>query len=62
MGTVQECIVEGISRKDENELKSRASSGRIVVFKGSEDLIGKMVKVKITSTHAHTLKGELIND
>lgn len=62
VGTVQECIVEGISRKDENELKSRASSGRIVVFKGSEDLIGKMVKVKITSTHAHTLKGELIND
>ena len=62
VGTVQECIVEGISRKDESELKSRASSGRIVVFKGSEDLIGKMVKVKITSTHAHTLKGELIND
>ena len=62
VGTVQDCIVEGTSRKDETELKSRASSGRIVVFKGSEDLIGKMVKVKITSVIAHTLKGELLND
>ncbi|SFS69661.1 tRNA-2-methylthio-N6-dimethylallyladenosine synthase [Succinivibrio dextrinosolvens] len=61
IGTTQRCLVEGTSRKDENELKSRASSGRIVVFKGPLSLVGQMVDVKITSVAAHTLKGELVN-
>lgn len=60
IGTTQRCLVEGTSRKDENELKSRASSGRIVVFKGPLSLVGQMVDVKITSVAAHTLKGELV--
>ena len=62
LGTNQKCLVEGVSRKDESELKARASSGRIVVFKGSTDLVGKMVNVKITSVIAHTLKGEIVNE
>ena len=62
IGTTQRCLVEGTSRKDENELKSRASSGRIVVFKGPLSLVGQMVDVKITSVAAHTLKGELVNN
>ena len=62
LGTTQKCLVEGVSRKDEGELKARASSGRIVVFKGSTDLVGKMVNVKITSVIAHTLKGEIVNE
>lgn len=61
IGSTQRCLVEGTSRKDENELKSRASSGRIVVFKGPLSLVGQMVDVKITSVAAHTLKGELVN-
>ena len=61
IGTTQRCRVEGTSRRDENELKSRASSGRIVVFKGPLSLVGQMVDVKITSVAAHTLKGELVN-
>lgn len=61
IGTTQRCLVEGTSRKDENELKSRASSGRIVVFKGPLSLVGQMVDVKITYVAAHTLKGELVN-
>ena len=61
IGTTQRCLVEGTSRKDDNELKSRASSGRIVVFKGPLSLVGQMVDVKITSVAAHTLKGELVN-
>ena len=62
LGTTQKCLVEGVSRKDESELKARASSGRIVVFKGSTDLVGKMVNVKITSVIAHTRKGEIVNE
>lgn len=59
IGSTQRVLVEGTSRKDENELKSRSSCGRIVVFKGPLSLVGQMVDVKITSVVAHTLKGEL---
>ncbi len=59
LGTEQEVLIEGVSRKDQNELKGRASNGRIVVFKGTPDLIGSMAKVKVMSLSAHTLKGEL---
>ena len=51
IGSVQEVLVE---------LKSRASNGRITVFKGNKDLIGQMVKVKITGVIAHTLRAEII--
>ena len=60
IGTTQEVLVEGISRKDANELKARASNGRITVFKGTSDLIGQMVKVKIVGVASHTLKAERI--
>ncbi|HAR79884.1 MAG TPA: tRNA (N6-isopentenyl adenosine(37)-C2)-methylthiotransferase MiaB [Succinivibrionaceae bacterium] len=59
LGTTQRVLVEGISRKDETELKSRASCNRIVVFKGDKSLIGQMVDVKITGVMSHTLKGDL---
>lgn len=60
IGSTQEALVEGFSKKDKSELKARASNNRIVVFEGNESLIGSIVKVKIKSVLGHTLKGELI--
>ncbi len=60
IGTEQLVLVEGLSRKDANELKARASNNRIVVFEGDKSLIGTMVKVKIEKVMAHTLKGVMI--
>ena len=60
VGSVQHCLVEGISRKDAGELKARASNNHVVVFEGSPDLIGTMVKVRITESIAHTLRGEAV--
>lgn len=62
LGTTQRVLVEGLSRKDATELKSRASNNRIVVFKGDPSLIGQMVTVKIVEAISHTLKGELLSD
>ena len=59
-GTRQRVLVEGISRKNEHELKGRASNNRIVVFEGDQSLIGSMVDVDITKVMSHTLKGQLI--
>ena len=60
--TVQDVLVEGTSSKDESELKARSSANRIVVFKGSKDLVGSMVKVKIVQILPHTLRGELLEN
>ena len=60
LNTRQRVLIEGVSRKDANELKGRASNNRIVVFEGSTDLIGSMVDVDIIKVMSHTLKGQLI--
>ena len=55
LNTRQRVLIEGVSRKDANELKGRASNNRIVVFEGSTDLIGSMVDVDIIKVMSHTL-------
>ena len=50
---------EGKSIKDENVLSGRCDSSKIVNFKGSPDLIGKYVKVKVTQAMTWSLNGEL---
>lgn len=60
MGTRQRILVEGVSRKNEAELKGRTSNNRIVVFDGSPDLIGSMVDVDIIKVMSHTMKGQLV--
>jgi len=56
----QRILVEGVSKKDEQELAGRTDNNRIVNFKGGKELIGSFVKVKITQVVRHTLRGELI--
>ncbi|MBO8415174.1 MAG: tRNA (N6-isopentenyl adenosine(37)-C2)-methylthiotransferase MiaB, partial [Proteobacteria bacterium] len=59
LGTRQQILIEGISRKSASELKARASNNRIVVLEGDSSMIGQMRDVTITKVMAHTLKGEL---
>jgi len=63
IGTVQRILVEGPSKKDENELQGRTENNRVVNFASGEQgnsLIGQMVDVNITQSHAYTLRGEII--
>jgi tRNA-2-methylthio-N6-dimethylallyladenosine synthase len=60
VGTVQEVLVEGQSKTNNQMLTARTSTNKIVNFEGSEDLIGKQIKVKIISNHVWYLKGEVI--
>lgn len=61
-----EILVEGHSKKNINQLTGRTRTYKIVIFnkkqKSEEDkLIGKLVNVKIISTGAYTLYGEIIS-
>jgi tRNA-2-methylthio-N6-dimethylallyladenosine synthase len=59
LGTTQRALVEGISKKDGQELAARTDNNRIVNFSGATGMIGRFVDVKITQVVRHTLRGEL---
>ena len=64
VGTVQRVLVEGLSRKDENELAGRTDNNRIVNFVGgsatSARLVHQFVDVRITSALPHSLRGDIV--
>ena len=60
VGSVQRVLVEGLSRKDENELAGRTDNNRIVNFVGNPRLVHKFVDVRITSSLPHSLRGEIL--
>ncbi|WP_083300810.1 tRNA (N6-isopentenyl adenosine(37)-C2)-methylthiotransferase MiaB [Jeongeupia sp. USM3] len=60
VGTVQRVLVEGISKKDPNELAGRTDNNRIVNFVGQPRLIGQFAEVYVTKSFSHSLKGEIV--
>lgn len=58
---VVEVLVEGRSKTDENLLTGRTRQNKLVNFTGgNDDLVGKLVNVKITSPKSFSLQGELV--
>ena len=60
VGTVQKVLVEGKSKTNENMLTGRTDTNKVVNFEGTDDLIGKIIELKILSEHMWYLKGEII--
>lgn len=61
IGTTQSILVEGKSKNNPNMLTGRTDSNKVVVFEGKEELINKVVNLKIVSEHMWYLKGEILN-
>lgn len=60
VGTVQEILVEGYSKNNEEMLTGRTDSNKVVIFAGDKEQIGEILSVKIISEHMWYLKGEII--
>lgn len=58
--TVQEVLCEEINESDPEFIDARMTTNTVVHFKGNKDLIGKIVKVKLTQFHGFYYTGELI--
>ncbi len=58
-GQVQEVLVENVNDHDDSLMTGRMSNNTLVHFPGGEDLIGNMVKVKITECHGFYFFGEI---
>ncbi|MDG2954399.1 tRNA (N6-isopentenyl adenosine(37)-C2)-methylthiotransferase MiaB [Bisgaard Taxon 10/6] len=60
LDTEQRVLVEGPSKKDIMELTGRTENNRIVNFKGTPDMIGKFVDIKITDVFTNSLRGDVV--
>ena len=60
IGQVHHVLVEEASRRDENQMAGKNEYNITVNFPGSKELIGQIVRVKITSAGESTLRGERI--
>ncbi len=62
LGRVVSVLVDGRSKRREAELSGRTSGNTVVNFPGGDELLGRIVPVRITRTGAHSLSGELEAD
>lgn len=60
VGTTQQILVTGLSKKDPNQVTGRTENNRIVNFDGTSDLIGQLVPVEITEALRSSLRGKSI--
>lgn len=59
-GTEQYVLIEGKSKSNDSRLTGRTDGGKLVHLNGSEDNIGKIVKVLINKASTWYLEGEII--
>jgi len=61
LGTTQKVLVEGVSKKSDDDYKGRTSQNTMVIFPKGDAKPGTFVRVKINSCTTMTLKGELVD-
>ena len=63
LGSTQQILVEGVSKRDPNEMQGRTENNRVVNFiagENQERLIGQLIDVKITDVYSYSLRGEMM--
>jgi tRNA-2-methylthio-N6-dimethylallyladenosine synthase len=62
LGQAREVLVEGFSKQPGGQLSGRLRSNHVVNFDGPQELIGRMVRVRLTKAHLHSLGALLCED
>ena len=62
IGTTVTVLIEGISKKRDNEISGRTENNRIVNLPGTKKHIGHIVNVVITEKLENSLRGRIQND
>ena len=61
VGTVQKVLVEGKSKTNDKIYTGRTETNKVVNFEGNDNLVGKVIPLKIVSEHMWYLKGKYEN-
>jgi tRNA-2-methylthio-N6-dimethylallyladenosine synthase len=60
-GRVHEVLVEGVSKKNENEWQGRTDTNKVAIFKHTDDIkVGDLINVKVTGSTSATLFTDVI--
>ena len=60
-GTIQRCLVTGVSKKNINQLQARTECNRVVNFDFQNiNILGKLVDINITQAFQRSLVGEIL--
>lgn len=62
VGSIQRVLLEGVSKKNFDELSGRTDNNRVVNLAGDSELIGQFVNVRINEARAHSLRGDIIHE
>jgi tRNA-2-methylthio-N6-dimethylallyladenosine synthase len=62
VGSVQQVLVEGPSKKDPHQLSGRTENNRVVNFTAHPRLVGEFVNVRITEALPNSLRGEIVSN
>ena len=61
-GTIQRCLVTGVSRKNIKQLQARTECNRVVNFDFQNiNILGKLVDINITKAYQRSLVGTILN-
>ncbi|MBR5229949.1 MAG: tRNA (N6-isopentenyl adenosine(37)-C2)-methylthiotransferase MiaB [Firmicutes bacterium] len=60
IGRIEKVLVDGPSKTNSRTYGGRTETFKLVNFKGSPEMIGKIVDVKITASNTFSLEGEVI--
>ena len=60
VGSIQKVLVEGKSKRDQNELSGRTENYKVVNFPGNERLIGQVILIEITECLPNSLRGKIV--
>jgi len=62
VGTIQNCLIHGQSKRDPGQLQGRTICNRIVNFSSNDiDLVGQLVNIQINEALPNCLRGNLQN-
>ena len=60
VGQIEELLVTGYDRQKTGRLMGRLADNRIVNFAGNCNLIGSIVRIRLTRALANSMEGEVI--
>ena len=61
-GTIQRCLVTGVSKKNIHQLQARTECNRVVNFDFQNiNILGKLVDINITKSYQRSLVGKILN-
>ena len=59
VGSIERCLVLGVSKKNPGELQARTENNRVVNFATDANVVGKFVNLKIVDQLTNSLRGKL---